>query len=267
MRMRRSKMLGIVAAAVLAAAGCGGGDSSGGGSSASSTPAGGTLNVFAASSLTEAFTKLADSYQAAHPGWTVRLNFGGSDQLAAQIEQGVPADVFAAASPKYPEELQGKNLLGDTTNFATNTLVVVVPAANPAGIATVDDLKQGAKLVVADPAVPLGAYTETVLDNLGISESDLHIVSKEQDAKSVLAKITLGEADAGFVYVTDALSAGDKVKQITFPESAEATAVYPIGIASSSEQSQAAQQWIDLVTGTEGQKVLQDLAFGPPPST
>ena len=99
--------------------------------------------MFAASSLTEAFTKLADTYQAAHPGWTVRLNFAGSDQLAAQIEQGVPADVFAAASPKYPEELQGKNLLGDTTNFATNTLVVVVPAANPAGITTVNDLKQG----------------------------------------------------------------------------------------------------------------------------
>ena len=265
--MRRRTMLGILLATVLAAAGCGGSDSSGGGSSGASTPKGGTLNVFAASSLTEAFTKLADTYQAAHPGWTVRLNFAGSDQLAAQIEQGVPADVFAAASPKYPEELQGKNLLGDTTNFATNTLVVVVPAANPAGIKTVNDLTKGAKLVVADPAVPLGAYTETVLTNLGISESDLNIVSKEQDAKSVLAKITLGEADAGFVYITDALSAGDKVKQITFPKSAEATAVYPIGIVSSSKQTEAAQQWIDLVTGTEGQTVLHDLAFGPPPST
>ncbi len=264
--MRRRIMLGILVATVLAAAGCGGSDS-GGGSSGASTPKGGTLNVFAASSLTEAFTKLAATYQTAHPGWAVRLNFAGSDQLAAQIEQGVPADVFAAASPKYPEELQGKNLLGDTTNFATNTLVVVVPAANPAGIATVNDLKKGAKLVVADPAVPLGAYTETVLANLGISESDLNIVSKEQDAKSVLAKITLGEADAGFVYITDALSAGDKVKQITFPKSAEATAVYPIGTVSSTKQTEAAQQWIDLVTGTEGQTVLHDLGFGPPPST
>jgi molybdate transport system substrate-binding protein len=265
--MRTRTVLGILVATVLAAAGCGGGGSSGGGSSGSSTPAGGTLNVFAASSLTGAFTQLADAYQAAHPGWTVRLNFAGSDQLAAQIEQGVPADVFAAASPKYPEALQGKNLLGGTTNFATNTLILAVPSANPAGIATIDDLKKGAKLVVADPAVPLGSYTETVLTNLGISDSDLNIVSKEQDAKSVLAKITLGEADAGFVYVTDALSAGDKVKQIELPESAQATAVYPIGIVSSSKQTEAAQQWIDLVTGTEGQKVLQDLAFGPPPST
>ena len=265
--MRRRTMLGILLAAVLAAAGCGGGDSSGGGSSGASTPKGGTLNVFAAASLTEAFIKLAETYQSAHPGWKVQLNFAGSDQLAAQIEQGVPADVFAAASPKYPEELQAKNLLGDTTAFATNTLIVAVPAGNPAGIRTVNDLTKGAKLVVADPAVPLGAYTETVLTNLGISESDLNIVSKEQDAKSVLAKITLGEADAGFVYITDALSAGEKVKQITFPKAAEATAVYPIGIVSSTKQTEAAQQWIDLVTGTEGQTVLHDLAFGPPPST
>ena len=106
-----------------------------------------------------------------------------------------------------------------------------------------------------------------MLTNLGISESDLNIVSKEQDAKSVLAKITLGEADAGFVYITDALSAGDKVKQITLPKAAEATAVYPIGIVSSTKQTEAAQQWIDLVTGTEGQTVLHDLAFGSPPST
>jgi molybdate transport system substrate-binding protein len=265
--MRRRTMLGILAAAVLAAAGCGGGDSSGGGSSGSSTPAGGTLNVFAAASLTEAFTQLAQTYQSDHPGWTVKLNFAGSDQLAAQIEQGVPADVYAAASPKYPEELQGKDLLGDTTDFATNSLILIVPPSNPAHIASVDDLKKDAKLVVGDPAVPVGSYTETVLENLGISDSDLNIVSKEQDVKSVLSKVELGEADAGFVYVPDALSAGDKVKQLKLPAAAQATAVYPIGIVSSSKQTQAAQQWIDLVTGPDGQKVLQDLAFGPPRST
>jgi molybdate transport system substrate-binding protein len=263
--VRRGATLGLVALAVVAAAGCGGG--SAGGGSSSSTPSGSTITVFAAASLTEAFTRLAEIYEAAHPGWAVRLNFAGSDQLAAQVEQGVPADVFAAASPKYPEKLQAKDLLGATADFATNTLILITPSANPAGVATVDDLKQGAQLVVADPAVPLGSYTETVLANLGLSDSDLDIVSKEQDAKSVLAKITLGEADAGFVYVTDALSAGGKVKQIELPEAAQATAVYPIGIVSTSTQTQAAQQWIDLVTGPEGQNVLHDLAFGPPPST
>jgi molybdate transport system substrate-binding protein len=265
--MRRRTVLGVLLAAALAAAGCGGGGSSGGGSGGSSTPKGGTLNVFAAASLTEAFTKLAQTYQSDHPGWTVRLNFAGSDQLAAQIEQGVPADVYAAASPKYPEELQGKNLLGDTMNFATNSLILIVPPDNPASITTPADLTQGAKLVVGDPAVPVGSYTEAVLESLGISESDLNIVSKEQDVKAVLSKVELGEADAGFAYVTDALSAGDKVKQIQLPAKAEATATYPIGIVSSSNQTQADQQWIDLVTGPDGQKVLHDLGFGPPPST
>ena len=264
--MRRRTMLGILVATVLTAAGCGGSDS-GGGSSGASTPKGGTLNVFAAASLTEGFTQLAQTYQSDHPGWKVQLNFAGSDQLAAQIEQGVPADVYAAASPKYPEELQGKNLLGDTTDFATNTLILIVPPDNPANIKTPEDLTKGAKLVIGDPAVPVGTYTETVLENLGISESDLNIVSKEQDVKAVLSKVELGEADAGFVYVTDANSAGDKVKRIELPAKAQSTAVYPIGIMSASKETQAAQQWIDLVTGPDGQKVLQDLGFGPPPST
>jgi molybdate transport system substrate-binding protein len=264
--MRRRTMLGVLLATVVAAAGCGGGDSPAGGSGGSSAPKGGTLNVFAAASLTEAFTQIAQTYESAHPGWTVKLNFAGSDQLAAQIEQGVPADVFAAASTKYAEELQAKNLIGDTTDFATNSLILIVPPDNPANLTSVDDLKKGAKLVVGDPAVPVGSYTETVLGNLGISDSDLKIVSKEQDVKSVLSKVELGEADAGFVYVTDALSAGDKVKQLPLPASAEATATYPISIVSASNETQAAQQWIDLVTGPDGQKVLHGLAFGPPPS-
>ena len=263
--MRGRIVLGVLLAAVLAGAGCGG-SSSGNGSGGSSAPKGGTLTVFAAASLTEAFTQLATMYEAAHPGWTVKLNFAGSDQLAAQIEQGVPVDVYAAASPKYPEELQGKHLLGHTTDFATNSLILVVPPDNPAGITSVEDLKNGATLVVGDPAVPVGSYTETVLANLGISGSDLNIVSKEQDVKSVLSKVELGEADAGFVYVTDALSAGDKVKQLQLPAAAQATATYPIGIVSASTQTEAAQQWIDLVTGPDGQKVLRHLAFGPPPS-
>jgi molybdate transport system substrate-binding protein len=259
-------MLGVLVATVVAAAGCGGGDSPAGGSDGSSAPKGGTLNVFAAASLTEAFTQIAQTYESAHPGWTIKLNFAGSDQLAAQIEQGVPADVYAAASTKYPQDLQAKDLIEDTTDFATNSLILIVPPDNPANITSAEDLKKGAKLVVGDPAVPVGAYTETVLGNLGISDSDLNIVSKEQDVKSVSSKVELGEADAGFVYVTDALSAGDKVKQVQLPASAEATATYPIGIVSASNETQAAQQWIDLVTGPDGQKVLHDLAFGPPPS-
>src|SRR5919202_1520347 len=125
---------------------------------------------------------LVQIFERQHPGWKVVANFAGTDQLAAQVEQGQRADVFAGASPKYPGQLQRKHLLGTTRNFATNTLVVVVPASNPAGIASVRDLvSKRPKLVVGDPTVPIGAYTEQVLANLGIDEKDLNIVSREVD--------------------------------------------------------------------------------------
>ena len=261
----RWKTVVAVMATMLVAAGCGGSGSGSGGSSGGSS--GGTLNVFAAASLTNAFGRLEKTYEQQHPGWKVTLNLAGSDQLAAQIEQKAPADVFAAASTKYPEQLQGEQLLGKTTNFATNTLVLVTPKSNPAGIKTVADLEKGkAKVVVADPAVPLGSYTEQVLQNLGPDESKLNIVSKEQDAESVLAKLTSGEADAGFVYVTDALSQKAKLHEIQFPDSADATATYPIGIVSYSKNTKAAQQWIDLVNSPQGQAVLEQFGFGAAPT-
>jgi molybdate transport system substrate-binding protein len=256
-------MVALVIVAALAASACGG--SSGGGSSGASS--GGTLYVDAAASLTNAFTKLAQTYQQAHPGWKVKLNFDGSDVLEAQILQHAPADVYAAASPKYPEILQAGKLLGTTRTFATNSLLLVTPKSNPAHLRTPQDLTRGSpKIVVADPAVPLGAYTQTVLQNLGIDEARLHIVSKEQNAEDVLAKLTSGEADAGFVYVTDALSQRSKLDEIGFPASADATATYPIGIVSYSKNTKAAQQWIDLVMSAQGQSVLRRLGFGAAPT-
>ncbi len=257
--MRR--WLTLLVCAALPLAGCGG--STGSGSAAS----GGTLTVFAAASLTGAFTDLAKAYQRQHPGWNVRLNFAGSDQLAAQIEQGAPADVYAAASTKYPQQLQGEKLLGTTSDFATNSLVLIVPADNPARIGSVSDLTSGARLVIGDPSVPIGSYTETALGNLGIALRSLHVVSREPAVSGIVEKVALGEADAGFVYVTDALAAGSRVKQIALPASAQATATYPIGIVSNSSHRQAAQWWIDLVTGPEGRSVLGGLGFGPPHSS
>jgi molybdate transport system substrate-binding protein len=255
-----------MAALLLLAAACGGGSSSSSGGSAGSSSSGGTLTVFAASSLTDAFTKLGDTFQSEHPGWTVRFNFLGSDQLAAQIEQGDPADVFAAASTKYPEQLQGENMLGPTRDFATNTLVLAVPPDNPAHISSVSHLGD-AKLVVGDPAVPIGAYTETVLGNLGIDLSSLNVVSREQKVTDIVSKLELGEADAGFIYTSDATTAGDKLKTITLPASAQATATYPIGIVTGSTNAKAAQQWIDLVLSSAGQQVLTGDGFGPAPSS
>jgi molybdate transport system substrate-binding protein len=262
----RWKTAVVVMAAMLVAAGCGGSSSGSSGGSAGGS-SGGTLTVFAAASLVNAFGDLQKTYEQQDPDWKVTLNLAGSDQLAAQIEQKAPADVFAAASPKYPEQLQGKKLLGKTTNFATNTLVLVTPKSNPAHITSPSDLEKGdAKIVVADPAVPLGSYTEDVLGNLGIDETKLNIVSKEQDAEAVLAKLTSGEADAGFVYVTDALSQQAKLHEIEFPTSADATATYPIGIVSYTKNTKAAQQWIDLVNGPQGQAVLKQFGFGAAPT-
>jgi molybdate transport system substrate-binding protein len=268
--MRRTAsviLLVAVMAMAMAEAGCGSGSASSPSTQLSSAASGGTLNVFAAASLVNAFGKLRTIFQSAHPGWTVNLNLAGSDQLAAQIEQGAPCDVFAAASARFPQQLQSEGKLGPTRNFATNTLILVTPRSNPAHVGSVADLKNGAKLVVADPAVPLGTYTETVLGNLGITDSQLNIVSKEQDAESVLSKITLGEADAGFVYVTDALSQKAKLNEIQLPASAQATAIYPIGIIKGDRNARVAQQWIDLVTGRQGQAVLKSFGFGAAPSS
>jgi molybdate transport system substrate-binding protein len=266
--MRR--LLWLLVAMALVVAGCGGssGSSSGSSGGSSATSSGGTLNVFAAASLTNAFDALGKTYEQQNPGWTVRLNYDGSDILAAQIEQGVPTDVYAAASPKYPEQLQGENLLGDTTNFATNTLVLIVPADNPKNITSVNDLtKDNAKLVIGDESVPIGSYTRDVLDGLGINIDDLNVVSQEQKVTDISAKVSLGEADAGFVYVTDAQAAGDKVKSIDLPADANATATYPIGILTDSKNQEAAQRWIDLVMSSDGQQVLQSFGFGPAPSS
>ena len=262
---RRLAVLGVIAG-VAVAAGCGSGSSSSGGSSGCSGPK--TLTIDAASSLTGAFTDLAATFMTQHPGWKVVNNFAGTDMLAAQVEAGQKADVFAGASPKFPEELQGKKLLGPTTNFATNTLVLVVPASNPAHLTSVQQLvSKQPSLVVGDPTVPIGSYTEEVLGNLGIDEGKLNIVSKEVDTKSVLAKVTTGAADAGFVYVTDALAAGSAVKQITLPASAQATAIYPIGVLTGTANKQAAEWWITLVTGPTGQAVLKKAGFGAPLSS
>lgn len=264
--MTPSRVVPLLVAMAIAAAGCGGSSGSSGTSAGSSSD--GTLTVDAAASLTNAFTALARTFSQQHPGWKVINNFAGTDQLAAQVEQGQEADVFAGASPTYPEQLQQKNLLGPTENFATNTLVIAVPASNPAGITNVNQLvTKKPKLVVGDPAVPIGAYTIEVLGSLGIKESQLDIVSKEADVTSILAKIATGAADAGFVYVTDALGAGSRVKQVTLPKTANATAIYPIGVLKSSKNSKAAQWWINLVTGPTGQAELKKLGFGAPPSS
>ena len=222
------------------------------------TSGSGELTIFAAASLTDVFAQLAPH---------ARLGFAGSDQLALQIQQGAPADVFAAASPKYPELLYQQGLVEKPVAFATNTLVLVVPKANPAGIHTVDDLtKPGVKLVIGDPSVPVGSYTRTVLKNLGISAAVLkNVVSEETDVRSVLGKVALDEADAGFVYITDARSVRGKVSVIAIRASAQPKVVYEAAVVKASHTKRADYAFLTRLIRPAAQKLLVSFGFGPRP--
>jgi molybdate transport system substrate-binding protein len=218
----------------------------------------GRLTVFAAASLTDVLPKID-----ARP----RYGFAGSDVLALQIQQGAPADVFAAASPKYPELLYKQGLVQKPIQFATNTLVLVLPKSNPAQIHTVDDLtKPGVKIVIGDPSVPVGSYTRTVLGNLGISAAVLkNVVSQETDVRSVLGKVALGEADAGFVYITDAKTVPGKVKVIAIRESAQPHVVYEVAVVKNSPHLQAAYRYVTRLIRPAAQRQLERAGFGRRP--
>jgi molybdate transport system substrate-binding protein len=212
--------------------------------------------VFAAASLTEVFQEIAPN---------ARFNFAGSDELATQIREGAPVDVYAAASPRHPDELFEEGLLEEPRIFATNRLVLIVPADNPAGIESVEDLAaDGVKLVVGAEGVPVGDYTRAVLENMGMTGVLDNVASNEEDVKGVVGKITSGAADAGFVYATDATAAGDDVEAIELPEAAQAAVQYPIAVVAGSENAGAAQGFVDLVLGENGREALATAGFALP---
>ncbi|HJS69547.1 MAG TPA: molybdate ABC transporter substrate-binding protein [Gaiellaceae bacterium] len=243
------KRLAALVAVAFVAASCGG-DDDGAGSDLEG------VTVFAAASLTEVFAAIAPN---------VTFNFAGSDELATQIREGAPADVYAAAGPRYPDELFEEDLIGEPQIFATNRLVLIVPADNPAGIESVEDLlKDGVKLVVGAESVPIGDYTRTVLETMGMTDVLENVVSNEEDVKGVVGKIRSGAADAAFVYVTDATAAGNNVEAIELPEEAQAVVQYPIAVVADSENAEAAQEFVDLVLGEDGQAALATAGFGPP---
>jgi molybdate transport system substrate-binding protein len=246
---RPAALLATLLAAATVAASCGGEEEAAGSDLEGVT-------VFAAASLTEVFEELAPN---------ATFNFAGSDELATQIREGAPADVYAAASPRYPDELFEEGLIGEPQIFATNRLVLIVPADNPAGIASVGDLMaDDVTLVVGAEGVPIGDYTRTVLENLGMTDVLENVVSNEEDVKGVVGKVTLGAADAGFVYLTDATAAGDDVDAIELPEEAQAAVQYPIAVVVDAANAEAAQEFVDLVLGEEGREALAEAGFGPP---
>jgi molybdate transport system substrate-binding protein len=221
------------------------------------TGAGGNFTVFAAASLTEVFPKIDK---------TPRYSFAGSDQLALQIRQGAAVDVYAAASPKYPQLLYHDGLVKKPITFATNKLIVIVPKSNPAQLHTIYDLRRpGVKVVIGDPGVPIGSYTRQLLDTLGITAAVMHnVVSQETDVKGIVAKVALGEADAGFVYVTDARPVASKVTKIQIPAWAQPSIRYQLAVVSSTARRVEARAFIRKVTSKRGRLLLKRAGFGLP---
>ena len=212
------------------------------------------ITVYAASSLTDVFPRIDSG---------PKYSFGASSTLAAQITQGAPADVFASANTTIPDQLFAKSLVRRPVVFTRNRLVLVVPESNPAGIHSVYDLtKPGIKLVIAAPAVPVGSYTLQVLKQMGLTTSVLaNVVSRESDVRSVLSKVALGEADAGFVYSTDAKTVPGKVNVIKIPAWAQPKVTYAMAIVASSTNRAAAQRYINEVLSKAGQKKLLAAGF------
>ncbi len=214
------------------------------------------LTVFAASSLTSVFPQIDNA---------PRYSFAGSDQLAFQITQGAPADVYAAASPKYPDQLRAKGLVYRPRVFATNELVLIVPRANKAGIRSVYDLqKKGLRLVIGAKGVPVGDYTRKALAALGLSSVLKNVVSQETDVKEVVAKVALGEADAGFVYRTDALADVRNLSELRLPARARPKIAYEIAVVKATKHLQAANAFVARVLGARGRLALRRAGFGLP---
>ena len=268
-----SRVTGIVARlglALVLAAPAPGGTSTGGRS---------TLTVFAAASLSDAFNELARKLEAERPGLRVRINFAGSQQLVSQLEQGAAADVFASADERWMSAVQARGLLaGDPSLFARNRLVVIVPKTNPARIGKLQDLaKGGIKFVLAADAVPVGHYSRVALDKLSRTEgfdADFatralrNVVSEEENVKSVVSKVQLGEADAGIVYRSDISPAVARyVRVLEIPEGANVIASYPIAMLKDGRAPDAAKAFIDLVLSPDGQRVLAEHALMPVAST
>jgi len=230
-----------------------------------------TLTVFAAASLTEAFAEIGKGFEAAHPGLKVAFNFGGSQSLRTQLEQGAVADVFAPASEAELDKAVAAGLVngGSVRPFAANHLVVILPKDNPAKVEKLEDLaRPGLKLVLAAEAVPAGQYTRAALDKMekqfgsGFKDKVLaNLVSSEDNVKQVVVKVQLGEADAGLVYASDALAAPE-LRTIPIPAEYNVTVTYPIVVLAFAPHPDLAAEFVEYVLSAEGQAALMKWGFG-----
>ncbi len=255
-------------------AACGGSTSGGGGTTATATtaPKAVTLNVFAAASLTESFTELGKNFQTTHSGVTVKFNFAGSQALVQQLTNGASADVFASADTANMTKAANANLVNNPQIFAKNKLVVIVPANSSSKVASLKNLaNKGIKIDIEAPTVPAGKYSLQVLDKMGQSPDfgksyetavKANFVSQEDNVKAVVTKVQLGEADAGFVYLTDVTAkVSDKVKELSIPDNFNVVAQYPIAVTKNSKDVADAQAFEQYILSSDGQAILQKYKF------
>jgi molybdate transport system substrate-binding protein len=231
----------------------------------------GSLTVFAAASLRDAFTALGEDFKRDHPGVEVTFNFAGTQELRAQLEHGAAVDVFASADPRPMDELARASRVAPPVVFARNEPVVVVARESAASLRSLAELPNASRIVLGTPEVPIGRYTLQVLDRastrLGAdfrARVEARVVSRELNVRQVLAKVSLGEAQAGFVYRTDAHAAQDRVTILTIPPEINVIAEYPIAVVTGAPHPQLARAWVDYVRSAVGQRALQSAGFlGP----
>ena len=235
----------------------------GGTAQQSSSTLSGSVTVLAAASLTSAFKDLGGQFEKDHSGVRVDLSFGGSSTLVAQVKQGAPGDVFASADQANMQALRDASLLGNTAQvFARNRLEIVVGAGNPKGIAGLSDLaRPGLIVVLCAPSVPCGRYALQAFTKAGVTVKP---ASQETDVKAVVSKVSLGEADAGVVYVTDVRAGGSKVRGVDIPDAQNVVASYPIALLAESKNGPAAKAFIEFVLLSQGQGILQRYGFLSP---
>ena len=254
MRVSRGLLVAAVAVPILVTAACGGNSGEG---------ASDAITVFATSSLTGAFTELGNAFMAEYPDSEVTLNFAASSELVAQINEGAPADVFAAADLSNMAKLtDASNNASEPVVFATNVAQIIVAPGNPLGITGVADLAdEDLVVVVCAPEVPCGTYASMIFDNAGVAVTPK---SFEENVKAVVAKVTLGEADAGIVYATDVAAAGDAAAGVDIPADINVVAQYPIAVTKEATNAEGAQTFIDFVTSAQGQQILASYGFLAP---
>lgn len=252
------RKVAILAALAMVLVACGdSGDAEGTG--------GNELTVSGAASLTDAFGDIGAAFEAENPGVAVSFNFGPSDGLATQINEGAPVDVFASASPTWMDAVQEGPGVSGRADFATNRLAIIVPSHDPAQIEGVEDLAgDGVRLVIAAEGVPAGDYAREIFANAGIAHAAMaNVVSNAEDVRTVVTAVASGEADAGIVYVTDVTShVAERVSSIEIPDEINVMATYPIAVVIGSQEADLAQRFVDYVLGP-GQQTLAAYGFLP----